>query len=130
ADFNDAVIGRIHSETKSRTRRQVLSALVNGVCEPAVPVSLAISAVFAWRFRAVLMLVDGISRGVLRSIDYLSRHDIGPIVPAYTMRLSAFPGVSIVLAISLAPLILWISWRVFQTYERMTVPGGEHPRIR
>jgi hypothetical protein len=93
AGLNDAVMRRIHA-------RAVLSVFVEVMAEPLVPMAVAIASVAAWQYELV-------SSGV---------HDVAV---AIGRLLSDSGGMTIGVAVTLAPVTAWISWRLFRAFERL-----------
>ena len=90
ADFSDRVMRKI-------TQRRALEWFSNVIAEPLVPVSFALAVVIAWQNRLLWAFMNGVSHRVVHAIDITSP-------PA--AELLQVPGVSIVFALALAPLLL------------------------
>jgi len=93
ATFNDAVIARIHDAHRGR---RLFATCVQWLAEPIVSISLAIAIMIAWQHRIVANVVSAMI-GPMQSVDV----------------------VAVLIALALAPLVLFISWRLLRVSESL-----------
>lgn len=101
-DFNDVVLRKIHATSG---RRRVLDGFVQLFAEPLVAISLALAAMMAWQYEALAIA----ARQVVSMIDGHSG------------------DAALVFAFVLAPLMAWISWRIFRMFEFAARPAACDP---